>query len=915
VTAPVTALATMPVVRALIDEARNKDYPSGALGIHARPEWTGPRSFEHHGMPVTVVPCVSSLAVREALRDRDARGWTVVITDRDNADLGAGIRGHLIGHRLRTPDPWSAVSLKFQASGLDPSLTTVPGSRELAAGLLAATPVEDSWPPAPGGVLTRDHALHAVAQTHLRVPRGEITADKVLQWTLEPTTPSSLAELRTISDALTDAVVDWFAGQLGAPGPRVARLVRSGRQRDVVPTGLVLDLLLRDDAVAADANVTRESLIRLEPMIGASDDGRPALRAWAELTAALVRDMLTRPAERAAALAALQAADALAAEVKATSASSRSDVLPSALDARLSVLAFALLQSAESPVDPARLLAVESAWEDVTRHALAHEDRRVVVFRAAVRLTRWLSLPDGGGDDLPALHRRHLDSDAWVDSAFNDAASGVASAEHSAAVAAVLQLVRRRRTTHDVGYAEALAAATRQDAPGTSEAVLVEELLAARVLPLAREAKVLLVVLDGMSAGVGLEVAEDLARRTSEGWVEHLPTGHSRRLGAVAVLPTLTEHSRTSLLAGRLESGQQATEQREYTKLCKAHGISGAVLFHKKPIESSRSGYALADDVASAIDDTATTALVTCVLNTIDDALDRQDPGGIEWTVDAVKHLAPLVDRARLAGRVVVLTSDHGHVVERRQGWVSPGHDFSSNRSRATGDPVGEGEVLVSGRRVLAHDGAAVLAVDEGLRYSAMKAGYHGGAAPAEVVIPVYFFVSGPVPAGADLVPAPPQEPAWWSDRVPVAVPTQVAPPPAPPSPPRTKRVVSDAPTLFDVTEAEPQPAPAASGSLAHATIASATYTEQRARALRVSVTDDQVIALLQEMLLRSDHRVPPTAAAIALGVPPSNLRGATLQVQRLLNVEGYPVLSFDADGSTVVLDEVLLREQFGLGS
>ena len=76
----------------------------------------------------------------------------------------------------------------------------------------------------------------------------------------------------------------------------------------------------------------------------------------------------------------------------------------------------------------------------------------------------------------------------------------------------------------------------------------------------------------------------------------------------------------------------------------------------------------MADDVAAAIADVTGQPLVTCVLNTIDDALDRSDPGGTEWGADAVKHLAPLLDRARHAGRIVVLTADHGHIVERRQG-------------------------------------------------------------------------------------------------------------------------------------------------------------------------------------------------------------------------------------------------------
>ena len=49
--------------------------------------------------------------------------------------------------------------------------------------------------------------------------------------------------------------------------------------------------------------------------------------------------------------------------------------------------------------------------------------------------------------------------------------------------------------------------------------------------------------------------------------------------------------------------------------------------------------------------------------------------------------------------------------------------------------------------------------------------------------------------------------------------------------------------------------------------------------------------------------------------MPPVALRGAILHAQRLLNVEGYPVLRVDADGATVIVDRPLLREQFGLGS
>ena len=181
-----------------------------------------------------------------------------------------------------------------------------------------------------------------------------------------------------------------------------------------------------------------------------------------------------------------------------------------------------------------------------------------------------------------------------------------------------------------------------------------------------------------------------------------------------------------------------------------------AVLFHKKPLDSSRPGYAVADDVAAAIADVTGYPLVTCVLNTIDDALDRSDPGGTAWSTDAVKHLAPLLERGQHAGRVAV--ADRRPRAHRR---APPGHpallpSISSGRSRAATEPAGDGEVLVTGGRVLLHDGRAVLAVDEHLRYGPLKAGYHGGGAPAEAVVPV-----------AVLVPARfPTEPTWpWRRR------------------------------------------------------------------------------------------------------------------------------------------------------
>ena len=541
----------------------------------------------------------------------------------------------------------------------------------------------------------------------------------------------------------------------------------------------------------------------------------------------MVLDMLGEPAEHAHGEALLARADELLGAVHAVGLADGSDLLPAGLTRRLAALA-GVLRSAlgpQSAADPDRaqipaaaLAEVEHAWMRAAAHRLADTDDRTPAFHAAVRLARWLAADSvARGTTLAALIGRHGDEDAWVDSAVNDAAPGVSDPDLGAGLAAVLAAVRARRAAHDRAFAHALAQYTADDLggyPGGRGGVWrLEDLLPRIVMPLARQTPVLLLVLDGMSAGVATEVVTSVLSRTADGWAEALLDGQTRRAAALAVLPTLTEVSRASLLCGELRAGGQDIELNGFQKVARAHGLGGAPLFHKKPLDSSRPGYAVADDVAAAISDVAGQPLVACVLNTIDDALDRSDPGGTEWSADAVKHLMPLLDRARHAGRVVILTADHGHVVERRQGTQRTYAAISSGRSRAAAEPAGDGEVLVAGRRVLRHEGRAVLAVDETLRYGPLKAGYHGGAAPAEAVVPVVVLVPGAVPAGAELRLAPPQEPAWWldpiataaTDRRPVTVPAAATGPSRPAADFR-RRPQEPALTLFDEPGTEPAP-------------------------------------------------------------------------------------------------------------
>ena len=178
-----------------------------------------------------------------------------MLTDRADDDLGAGVLSHLVWNRLRTPDPWDAVRLRFAANGVEPALTATAEDREIATGLLMAAPPA-GWPPAPGGVLTRDHALGAVAAAHLGLTDPVVDATSVLAWTTDPALVTRVADLRALAgDALTSAVLDWAAERAGAAGQPLLPLLRAGEARDAVPLGLVAGLLAdaQDGAAASQA--------------------------------------------------------------------------------------------------------------------------------------------------------------------------------------------------------------------------------------------------------------------------------------------------------------------------------------------------------------------------------------------------------------------------------------------------------------------------------------------------------------------------------------------------------------------------------------------------------------------------------------------------------------------------------------
>ena len=912
------------VIRSTVDTLAQRDYAPGVVALRASlgpsGRWSGTSA---DGIPITAEPCPSALAMRERLRTRPEGEWLVLVTDRENADLGPGLLTHLVSGRVRSVDVWESVLHQFRATHMAPSLAQIPHAHQVALGLLSAAPPAGGWPAAPGGVLTREHALDATIRERLALDVSALDMRRLIAWSLDDATPGLLdALVRTAGDALTGACLDRVADVAAAAAPAVRPLLTPDQVGSLAARGLVVDVLRDDHRLGADDRVdARVALARAEQWWEKAPSGE-ALRAFGSLTQDAVSALLTADSpDRPHVVRALDQADGLLSSVGAESLARLSTLLPSAYDARAAALGRAL--SAYAP--GASLSDIEEAWATLGRHRLAGErfDDSHRVFAAAVRLARWVATPvhaeapaHDSGAALAACARIHLDDAGWVDAAVNTASVGVDAPVAAAGVEDVVALATTRREAQARQFAQALAAATRDDSGSTgtfgdpaARILPIERVLDDVVAPVAAGgAPVLFLLLDGMSAASATTLVEDAVG--NRGWQEaRVPgsTDSALRAGAITALPSLTTVSRATLFAGRLTSGDQTVEREGFLGFAGQRLKAKAALFHKSAVDDTRRGWALADDVRAAIDDPAL-LLVGVVLNTIDDALDRSDPGGAIWTADSVKHLAPLLSRAAAAGRTVIVTGDHGHIIERRDGrYLRPGAPISSNRSRAVGADVTDDEVLVQGRRVVTPDNTAVLAVSEQVRYGPIKAGYHGGAHPAEAVVPI-IVLHPPSAKVDDAAGLPPQIPRWWIG--PIAQEPAAHTPAAPGGRGRRKPVIDAGPSLFDLAPDEPE---TARSSLGAAIVGSDTYDQQVALNPRVPLQALGVAALIDAFADARGNRLDPVVAAQALGIAQARLRGAQEHAKQLLNVDGYPVLRIDDDGRTLVLDLDLLCEQFGV--
>jgi hypothetical protein len=895
----VNPIALRQKVAQQLERHRNGNaYP--VILLRAEPVWPhDPTISLPDGRIAHVVACGSPLAIWEQLVTDRPDEVLVLLTDLAEAALGDGVRSRVFRHRVITMEPWDLVVEAFGARQPDSAL-----EQEAWAGeaLVDAMPPA-GWPKLTTPVLTRDVALRHLAAIRLGLDRrgagpDDLDVDALLRWSSAPGAVEAFGLLRA---AEREGLKQWLNGQYGRPARALFALVDAGHGDDALPLGLVCHAVWQ-----ARGNEAIRARGRIDQYFGKLDDDT-IVTGFADAVVQVVRGMLSAAGSevRRDGHAVLDRAEELLLQFGAVSSAAASPILRTGFTRRISTAATALLATLDKPGDP----ALDAAVSSLADHDLATaEVERVRRIQMAQRLVRWLGeavqTPVSVADGVD----RQIADWGWVDVAVDHVWAGDdVHPELQAAFREIYERARQRRRGLDEAFAGRLQAWATAG-PGSDGGLLtVENLLPRVVEPLLRaDRRVLLVVLDGMSAAVAVQLADEL----SQHWVEYDPlagSGPSRRRGVVAALPTLTAVSRTSLFAGALRSGTQDNEKRFF-----ADGRWGknAKIFHKGPARGG-AGEIFAGELADAVADSGN--LVAVVINTVDESLAHGREGSeAGWQIGDVGFLRSLLDLARSSGRAVVITSDHGHVLERGGDHVRAA-DAASARHRTDPGPAGPGEVELTGPRVVAPDNRIIALWDPQLRYRPSKAGYHGGASLAEVTIPLLAFLLPhvtDVPAGWSAVEV--RSPDWWQQ----ATPSPTAAPELPSATPKSRRKPPVTPaageTLFDIPQDTPTTTPpTADAGLVEQLKDSELFAAQHA--LTPRRLDIKKVEAALRALVEAKGVLPAAVLAERAGEIPARATGFVSTLQRVFNVDNYPVLTLIDDGRTVRLDIRLLREQFRL--
>ncbi len=831
------------------------------------------------GRAVAVHGSRSPLEIRSLLRG-DGHAVLVVLTDCEPTALGDDVLARAAGRRIQPIDRWATVCDLFGADHPTPELARKP---HLADALIEAAPLT-GYPRLTTRVLDLETATAALLRVSIGIADDVIDLAGFLRWLSRPEAVGHVANTR--GELLAD-LEPALRSRFGPGADAVLAAVAADRAADLVPLGVVAGIVHAPpgDDVAA--------VVRLDERLGGGRLEGDAYRAWGAAAEAVV--LAVDDPARAAGW--LERSGVLLRDLGAQALAHRSDLLPAGFEQRLRAAAEALAAWRGAPRQVDLADGAHRAIERTAAHVgYRHAPERVERLRMAARLLRRGTFALSGIEDLAAAASAYEHDGAWLDAARTAVSRGDADPVFATLCSALTAEADQARAGDGLCFAR-VAASAADAVP--SPHLGVEDVLDRVVAPLASVRPVLVVVLDGLGWPTFTELVGAFEAAGWSSW--RRADGQETSQVAVAALPTVTEVSRTSLLAGRLRSGDNASERRAFAAHAGLLTVTGAgappLLFHKRDLRAGGLD-TLPAGVLEAVGDERR-KIVGLVLNNIDERLKDVAQPGDGWELRDLDPLRIVLDEARRAGRAVVLTADHGHVLDRDAELRTGGG--GGERWRPSEPGAGDGELVVHGRRVVAEGHRVVLPWREQLRYGPRHNGYHGGLTPKELLVPVVVLSTEDLPDASGWAPSGFRRPVWWHrtqfrHTIPAVAPVQATQTPV-------------APTLFDPP---PMAEPAAPSPPAwiDALLAAPLLAERRANP-RVRLGDPELRRLLVILDAAGTMAIGLSRLASEADLPTARIDRYVAQLQELLNVDGYGVVT--AAGNEVRFDRALLQRQFCL--
>lgn len=856
------------------------------------------------GLPLKVAECRSDLEARDLLvRLEQEQGKGLLLLMRtDEERLGEDVRARFAGRTVHALDQREVLKEIYQAAAIDPRISN--DDALLDALVMAGSGGADRK--APGGSLDLDFAWSVILrQPDLMNQRPDLV--EILRWSLDP---PRWAAVEALEKALIPSFFEWVTERAGEVARCLESLFVSDQTGLYLPLGLVAGELFDESLDTAEG--AADARVRFENYLHGHDLKRTDAAMWCRAA----REVLAKrePEDR----------ERIAGQVDLILEGIRALPIAAAFSHSRQGFCDRWLRFAEDIDRMGRRKwesgsrAVYNSLSQLHGHGLAplHE-HRLARAEMAARLAGYeasFAPKRGRSGGVLAGAREYAANDSFVDWARFALAWGDTMPEVAEVYGRLAKRIAKARIEAQVEFGERLRHWHADNEEGDAGLVPIESVVRECIAPLASQRPVLLLVMDGMNYPAFHQLSRSLERT---GWVAHSKEGGDFPTRVLSVLPSITEVSRWALFAGKVEANAQRKSEavafRENPALADVRSKGRPVLFMKNDLGEQDSG-ALSHKVRSTLAGSEH-RVVSIVINAIDDQLKTGGQLSLDWKVDDIGILPAILEAAAQGERLVVLTSDHGHIPEMENTRAVSRTAEGEARYRY-GEAGDEGERVFSGARIKAATGreSVVLPITESLRYGNKAAGYHGGACDLEVMVPLAIFGGeGDEIEGHRAIDTP--QPDWWEWRsvflgdAAEAKPAPVAPAKKAPAKKRKVTSVDDLP-LFSEKSGEPAAAPARAAGL-EAFFASPVFAEQEQLLKGAAPKREHLSKVLGALLATSDGKLLSSALARSIGEASYRMPGILSRVIRFTNVDSYPILEIDRDSDTVRLNRKLLASQF----